>query len=123
MKIEFGVTKQDDLVVGDKANDLVAKCAETAASYTISEQFIRENVYRVITNGKETSMSHEEFWNLYDATTAVAAVKKNNLSHSMSLPKIVDGDTSTGTATKKIVWSFTHTELGNILQASHSSLL
>ena len=114
VKIEFGVTKQDDLVVGDKANDLVAKCAETAASYTISEQFIRENVYRVITNGKETSMSHEEFWNLYDATTAVAAVKKNNLSHSMSLPKIVDGDTSTGTATKKIVWSFTHTELGKI---------
>ena len=114
VKIEFGVTKQDDLVVGDKAYDLVAKCAETADSYTISEQFIRENVYRVITNGKETSMSHEEFWNLYDATTAVAAVKKNNLSHAMSLPKIVDGDTSTGTATKKIVWSFTHTELGKI---------
>lgn len=112
VKIEFGVTKQDDLVVGDKAYDLVAKCAETADSYTISEQFIRENVYRVITNGKETSMSHEEFWNLYDATTAVAAVKKNNLSHAMSLPKIVDGDTSTGTATKKIVWSFTHTEAG-----------
>lgn len=118
VKIEFGVTKQDDLVVGDKAYDLVAKCTETAAEYTITEQFIRENVYRVITNGKETSMSHEEFWNLYDASGAVAVVKKNNLSHSMSLPRIVDGDTSVGTATKKIVWSFTHGELGKIGNSS-----
>ncbi len=114
VKIEFGVTKQDDLVVGDKAYDLVAKCTETAAEYTITEQFIRENVYRVITNGKETSMSHEEFWNLYDASGAVAVVKKNNLSHTMTLPRIVDGDTSVGTATKKIVWSFNHGELGKI---------
>ena len=29
-------------------------------------------------------------------------------------PKIVDGDTSVGVATKKIVWSFTHGELGMI---------
>ena len=79
-----------------KAYDLVAKCTETAAEYTITEQFIRENVYRVITNGKETSMSHEEFWNLYDASGAVAVVKKNNLSHTMTLPRIVDGDTSVG---------------------------
>ncbi len=56
-------------------------------------------------------MSHEEFWNLYDASGAVAVVKKNNLSHTMTLPRIVDGDTSVGTATKKIVWSFNHGEL------------
>ena len=109
VKIEFGVTKQDDLVVGDKAYDLVAKCTETAAEYTITEQFIRENVYRVITNGKETSMSHEEFWNIY--TTSTAEVKKNNQVFSMSVPKIVDGTTEVGTATKKIVWEFTHGEL------------
>lgn len=54
-------------------------------------------------------MSHEEFWNIY--TTSTAEVKKNNQVFSMSVPKIVDGTTEVGTATKKIVWEFTHGEL------------
>ena len=59
-------------------------------------------------------MSHEEFWNLYDASSVTATVTKNGVVHGMSIPQIVDGDTSAGVATKKIVWSFTHGELGMI---------
>ena len=61
---------------------------------------------------KLAGMSHEEFWNIY--TTSTAEVKKNNQVFSMSVPKIVDGTTEVGTATKKIVWSFNHGELGKI---------
>ena len=114
VKVEIGVTKVTDLTVNEAAKDLTVKCDATAATYTLDEDFIRTNVYRVITNGKEQSMSHEEFWNLYDATTATAEVKKNNKVFDMSTPKIVDGATGAGTATKKVVWSFTHGELGMI---------
>jgi len=60
-------------------------------------------------------MSHEEFWNLYDAATATTKVTKNGSNYTMtSVPQIVDGATGVGTATKKITWSFNHGELGQI---------
>mgnify|MGYP000385225615 CR=1 FL=1 len=94
--------------MGNEAKELTFACNATEASYTITEEFIRENVYRKITNGTNIGMSHEEFWNIY--TTSTAEVKKNNQVFSMSVPKIVDGTTEVGTATKKIVWEFTHGE-------------
>ena len=109
VKVEFIAEKESDFTVGNEAKELTFACNVTEASYTITEEFIRENVYRKITNGTNIGMSHEEFWNIY--TTSTAEVKKNNQVFSMSVPKIVDGTTEVGTATKKIVWEFTHGEL------------
>ena len=109
VKVEFIAEKESDFTVGNEAKELTFACNVTEASYTITEEFIRENVYHKITNGTNIGMSHEEFWNIY--TTSTAEVKKNNQVFSMSVPKIVDGTTEVGTATKKIVWEFTHGEL------------
>ncbi len=109
VKVEFIAEKESDFTVGNEAKELTFACNVTEASYTITEEFIRENVYRKITNGTNIGMSHEEFWNIY--TTSTAEVKKNNQVFSMSVPKIVDGTIEVGTATKKIVWEFTHGEL------------
>ena len=114
VKVAIGVTKKPDMSFSDSPYELILNCDETKAEYTITEEYIRENVYRKITDGYTVGMSHEEFWNLYDATQATTEVKKNGKACSVTAPKIVDGSTSVGMATKKVVWSFTHEELGKI---------
>lgn len=115
VKIRFTAEKQPDFTVGNPAQELVFKCADTEATYTITEEYIRENVYRKITDGTNIGMSHETFWNTYDVSTAVASVKKNGkLVTNVDFPKIVAGPTEEGTATKKVVWSFKHGQLGAI---------
>lgn len=114
VKVKIGVKKSDDITVGTVHN-LEFKCNNTQESYELSEQYIRENVYRVITNTQgQTSLSHEEFWNMYELDNSV--VKKNNVvvPGFVSAPVIVDGDGGTGTATKKIVWTFKHDQIGLI---------
>lgn len=115
VKIRFTAEKQPDFTVGNPAQELVFKCANTEATYTITEEYIRENVYRKITDGTNIGMSHETFWNTYDVSTAVASVKKNGkLVTDVDFPEIVAGPTEEGTATKKVVWSFKHGQLGAI---------
>ena len=114
VKVAIGVTKKPDLSFSDSPYELILNCNDTEAEYEITEEYIRENVYRKITDGYTVGMSHEEFWNLYDAATATTEIKKNGKIHSMTAPKIVDGDTNVGMATKKVVWNFTHEELGKI---------
>ena len=111
VKVQIGVNKSTDLTVGE-SHDLVFQCNNTPAAYTLSEDYIRQNVYRVITNGKEIGMSHEGFWNIYEFEKS--GVTKNGQTSSITAPKIVDGDAGTGTATKKIVWNFAHSQIGNV---------
>lgn len=112
VKVEIAAEKKEDITVNKEAYDLTYACAGTKATYTIDEEFIRENVYRKITNGTNIGMSHEEFWNTYNF--ASAEVKKNNKVYGMATPRIVDGPTGAGVATKKIVWDFVHGQLGQI---------
>lgn len=114
VKIQFVAEKQPNFTVGNEAADLLFLCSDTKAHYEITEEYIRENVYRKITNGTNVGMSHEEFWNTYDANSATTEMKKDGKAYSISAPKIVDGATGVGTATKKVVWDFTHGELGKI---------
>ena len=115
VKVEIGVTKSDDMTLPMTLKELTYNCATTLATYEMDEDYIRENLYRKIANSLgEVGMSHEEFWNLYDASTATTAVTKNGSAYGMSAPSIVDGPTSAGVATKKIVWAFKHGELGKI---------
>ena len=119
VKVEIGVEKSDDMTLPMTLKKLTYNCATTAATYEMSEEYIRENLYRKIANSLgQVGMSHEEFWNLYDASTATTAVTKNGSAYGMSAPRIVDGPTSAGVSTKKIVWSFKHGELGKINSAS-----
>lgn len=111
VKVQIGVDKSTDLTVGT-SHDLVFLCNNTSATYELNEDYIRENVYRVITNGKETSLSHEEFWNIYEFDTSV--VTKNGQPSGINVPAIVDGSAGSGTATKKIVWKFTHGQIGSV---------
>lgn len=118
VKIQFIAEKQPNFTVGNEAADLLFLCNETKAHYEITEEYIRENVYRKITNGTNVGMSHEAFWYTYDANSATVEMKKDGKAYNMSAPKIVDGATGVGTATKKVVWDFTHGELGKINDGS-----
>ncbi|HHX36295.1 MAG TPA: cell surface protein, partial [Gammaproteobacteria bacterium] len=112
VKVKIGVKRTEDILVGKAAYDLLYDC-EGEASYVLDEVFIRENVYRVIANTQgQVSMSHEEFWNMYEFDKAV--VTKDGYTKSMTAPIIVDGDAGTGTATKKIVWTFDKGEIGKV---------
>ena len=104
--------RTEDILVGKAAYDLLYDC-EGEASYELDEVFIRENVYRVIENTQgQVSLSHEEFWNMYAFDKAV--VTKDGNPSSITAPVIVDGDEGTGTATKKIVWTFDKGEIGKV---------
>ena len=115
VKVQVGVTKSDDITLPVILDNLTYQCNATKATYEMSEDYIRENLYRKIANSLgETGMSHEEFWNTYNANGAIATVTKNGLAFGMPAPAIVAGSTGAGVATKKIVWSFTHGDLGQI---------
>ncbi|MEY8687130.1 cell surface protein [Bacteroides sp. AN502(2024)] len=116
VKVAIGVAKSDDMILPMSCGTLTYECASTTAKYEISEEYIIENLYRKIANSLgEVGMSHEEFWNLYDVSAATTIVTKNGQAYAMSsVPQIVDGPTAAGVATKKIVWSFKHSELGKI---------
>ena len=116
VKVEIVAEKSDDMYIGDGIvyEDIIYTCANTLTEkYTISEDYLRENLYRVITNGKESSMSHEEFWNTYEYASAV--VTKNGVYNStIDKPELVDGYADDGKATKKVTWQFKHGQVGEI---------
>ena len=115
VKVQIGVTKSDDMTLPVILDPLTYQCNATKATYEMSEDYIRENLYRKIANSLgETGMSHEEFWNTYDANGAIATVTKNGVVFGMPVPRIVAGPAGSGVSTKKIVWSFTHGDLGQI---------
>lgn len=92
--------------------ELTYNCVGTHG-FEIDEETMRESVLRFIDNG--AGISHEEFWNTYEQQDAF--VKKNEVLYPMaaaSTPKLIDGDSGVGTATKKVVWDFDHDELGSI---------
>ncbi len=119
VKVKIDVHKSEDMTLSKIENTpLIYQCATTAATYEMSEEYIRENLYRKIANSLgEVGMSHEEFWNLY-YLYSTAVTKNGKTWEGMSAPRIVNGYTSVGVATKKIVWSFTHGELGKIGSSS-----
>ncbi len=115
VKVKIDAHKSADITLPMTLPTLTYQCATTDATYEMSEEYIRENLYRKIANSLgDVGMSHEEFWNRYDADAATVTVTKNGKIYPMSLPEIVDGPTSAGVATKKIVWSFKHGSLGKI---------
>lgn len=115
VKVEIVAVKVPDMYIGAgiSYDDIVYKCESTLTEkYEISERYMRENLYRVITNGKETGMSHEEFWSIYELEKA--EVTKNGSASNISKPQLIAGVSEQGTATKKVTWQFKHGEVGAI---------
>ena len=112
VKVEVGAKKADDVSV-NSIKDLAFQCDETKTTYKYDVPFIRDNVYRILeTSTGNVSISHEEFWNTYELSSS--SVTKNGVTHTMTVPTIVDGPTQAGVATKEIHWTFSHSELGAI---------
>lgn len=92
--------------VDDNTKNEVLKCPETKVSMVYDEEKLRENVYRVL------NINHVAFWDLYEFDKAY--VESSNGVKTITAPELVEGVASDGKATKKVVWNFTHGEVGKI---------
>ena len=115
VKVNMVAEKSDDIVAPKEFN-LTYECENTPAEdIYLDEEWMRKNVYRKIESSRgDISMSHEEFWNTYVWAESETKITKNGDPFTMSAPQVIDGVPSQGTATKKVVWNFTHGELGII---------
>ena len=114
VKVEVIAEKSADMTQA-KSFDLVYGCASDVFTFELDEEWMRENVYRTITSSRDdVSLSHEEFWNMYEVSGVT--MEKNGKAFSGTTLGVVNGDPATGTATKKVVWSGTHGDLGEIGQ-------
>ena len=113
VKVLITANKKANVTVNAKNEFIKYNCADTHESFVIDETQMREEVYRVLTNGKVKGISHTEFWQMYEDANE-AFVTKNGSRFEMPAPKVVDGNAEDGTATKKIVWEFDHNDLQEI---------
>lgn len=115
VKVEIVADKVDDIVVDNKYDDVVYSCEEDHHSYEISEDYMREKLYRVISDGKTVGISHEEFWNMYYLDAAACVVTKNGVANDeIEKPLLIDGLYFDGKATKKVKWNFSLGKVGII---------
>ena len=112
VKVKVVAEKAADYVAGI-VKDLTYDCAETQTKFELDEEWMRQNVYRQIESSRgDVSLSHEEFWNMYEYDHV--NVTKDGEITSSTMPEVVDGSASAGVATKKIVWNIIHRNLGEI---------
>lgn len=110
VKLEIVVVHEPNiLVVNDAVNYVYGSdgCGKEH-KLVIDVERMRAQVYRVL------NISHEEFWNTYEVDKEKTGVTKNGEKFTMTLPKVIDGTTSVGVATKEIVWTFNDSEVGVI---------
>ena len=109
IKLLISVEKTYDLstITGEELNKtlLCEDDPKAVVSTEISEETLRDAVYRTL------NIDHVSFWNIYALDKAY--VKKNGEDvTTITVPELKDGDEADGKATKKIVWNFTHKEVG-----------
>ena len=118
VKVKIVAEKAADIMTGI-TKELTFGCADDDSVYVLNEEWMRANVYRRIESSRgDVSMSHEQFWNTYEVgniKATVNGVENSTLTHDL---KVVDGDGSVGTATKKIVWTVNHGAIGKIGEAA-----
>ena len=112
VKVKVVAEKAADYVAGI-VKDLTYDCEDTQTKFELDEEWMRQNVYRQIESSRgDVSLSHEEFWNMYEYDHV--NVTKDGEITSSTMPEVVDGSASAGVATKKIVWNIIHGNLGEI---------
>lgn len=111
VKVKMVAEKAADLPVGITEN-IVFGCETTEAEFTLDEEWMRKNVYRVISGSRDgqVSLSHEEFWNMYEEVPELSTMTKNGIPYSGTAPRVI-GNESAGVATNKIEWRFEHKDL------------
>ena len=107
IKLVITVTKAPDLPVPTPAKNIVLSCPQTKVDFVVSEDDMRMEVYRVL------NISHEEFWNTYDLGDRNVTINGKEYA-TFTKPELLSGESVDGTATKKVVWNFTHGEVGKI---------
>lgn len=108
IKLVITVTKAPDLPVPTPAKNIVLSCPQTEVDFVVSEEDMRNDVYRVL------NISHEEFWNTYHHLGDPNVTINGKEYATFTKPKLLSGVSDDGTATKKVVWNFTHGEVGKI---------
>ena len=107
IKLVITVTKAPDLPVPTPAKNIVLSCPQTEVDFVVSEEDMRNDVYRVL------NISHEEFWNTYRLGDRNVTINGKEYA-TFTKPELLSGVSEDGTATKKVVWNFTHGEVGKI---------
>lgn len=107
IKLVITVTKAPDLPVPTPAKNIVLSCPPTEVDFVVSEEDMRNDVYRVL------NISHEEFWNTYHLGDRNVTINGKEYA-TFTKPELLSGVSEDGTATKMVVWNFTHGEVGKI---------
>ena len=108
IKLLISVEKEKDFTVDDKVQNVVLSCPGTKIERVISEEVMRDAVYR------RMNISHEEFWSIYGGNPTTKVTVDGKASTTVPTPQLLDGIGSDGKATKKVVWSMTHAQAGKI---------
>ncbi len=110
IKLVISVDKTYEIsTITDEVLDVTLLCeddAKAVVSREIPEETLRDAIYRTL------NLNHVEFWNMYEFDKAY--VDKNAKASDITAPELKDGTASDGKATKKVVWNFTHKEVGTI---------
>ena len=100
--------KEKDFTVYDEVQNKDLSCPKTMITRVISEEVMRDAVYR------RMNISHEEFWSIYGGNPTTKVTVDGKASTTVPTPQLLDGIGSDGKATKKVVWSMTHAQAGKI---------
>lgn len=117
VKVEIVAKKNVDMNVTLNGKEIYG-CKNTASKeYKFDENYLRENIYRLMSknDNSEVGMSHQEFWAIYEL--AGTEVTKNGIilpNASIEQPKLINGTSSDGTATKVVTWRFSHEQVGYV---------
>lgn len=93
--------------VTDNISNVVYECPETEVKLAYTEEKLREDLYRVL------NIDHVSFWNTYAYDRAYVN-KDGKKVATITPPELLEGLDENGKATKKVVWNFTHGEVGKI---------
>ena len=110
IKLVISVDKTYEIsTITDETLNVTLLCeddAKAVVSREIPEETLRDAIYRTL------NLNHVEFWNMYEFKEAY--VKKNAKASTITAPELKAGDEIDGKATKKVVWNFTHKEVGTV---------
>ncbi len=108
IKLVISVDKTyEPINVSDNNIDVVLACPDTKVTMAYDEEKLRSDVYRVL------NIDHVSFWNLYQFEKAYVQKDGKDVT-TITAPQLKAGAEVDGKATKKVVWEFTHGEVGKI---------
>ncbi len=112
VKVLITVEHADDINITTVASYTTEICYGGTHDYEVSEQRMWEEIYQ------KFNMSHVEFWNNYEFAASSVTINNRAVADSFPKPELIDGLDNQGNATKKVTWSFTEAQVGEIVGAN-----